>query len=101
MKIEFELPELPGYEYTGEFRPPVKGEVCLKFGAAVTDQDKYNTFNFSYPILREKGEPKILIYQWLINHNTNNDGDVEDCGYRVIYATEDHVVSMCNEFGWA
>jgi hypothetical protein len=100
MQVTLDLPEIPGYEYTGEFRPPVKGEVCLMFGKPVREQEKYNTGNASYPIMRVKAKSKIALYQWLINHNTNNDGDVEDCGYRICIATEDHIVSMCKEFGW-
>lgn len=104
MKVEIELPELPGYEYTGEFRQPTKGETCLAYGSPVkmlVAEDGFrNVSNASYPILRLKEKPKIALYQWLINHNTNNDGDVEDCGYRLICATEDHIVSMCKEFGW-
>jgi hypothetical protein len=29
MKVEIELPEIPGYEYTGEFRTPRECEVVL------------------------------------------------------------------------
>jgi len=100
MKVELELPELPHHEYTGEFRPPVEGEACLLHGQPVVGHDKYNFSSVSYPILRSKEKSKILLYQWLVNHNTNNYGDVEDCGYRLVCCTEDHVVGMCKEFGW-
>lgn len=97
MKVELNLPEVPGYEYTGEYRCPKIGEFFCNKNEAV--QCKYD-FSSEYPILRIKEKPKILLYRWLINHNTNNDGDTEDCGYRLIVATEDHVVEMCKEFGW-
>lgn len=97
MKVEIELPEVPGYEYTGEYRRPEIDEFFWNKGEAI--QCKYD-FSSEYPILRVKEKPKILLSQWLINHNANNDGDVDDCGYRLIVATEDHVVSMCKEFGW-
>lgn len=97
MKVELELPEVPGYEYTGEYRRPEINEFF--WNSVIVVQCKYD-FSFEYPILRVKEKPKILIYRWLINHNTNNDGDEEDCGYRIINATEDHVASMCAEFGW-
>jgi hypothetical protein len=100
MKVEFELPELPGYEYTGEFRPPVKGEVCPYFGKPVREQEKYDGGNVSYPIMRVKAKPRIVIYQWLINHNTNFGKDEFDCGHTVVYATEDNVTAKCTEFGW-
>jgi hypothetical protein len=101
MKVELDLPEIPGYEYTGEFRPPVKGEVCLMFGKPVREQEKYNTGNASYPILQVKEKPRIIIYQWLINHNTSNDpDDVFDVGYRVINSTEDYVVGCAKIYGW-
>jgi hypothetical protein len=91
MKVTLDLPEIPGYEYTGEFRPPVKGEVCLMFGKPVREQEKYNTIVASYPIMRAKEKPKIVIYQWLIKH---------DSGYRVLYATEDYIVGACQLYGW-
>ena len=96
MKVEIELPEIPGYEYTGEYRQPRAFEIALVDGHPLTAQ----YWNGSHFILRYKGKPKIIIYQWLINHNTNDDGDSQDCGYRVINATEDHIASLCNEFGW-
>ena len=97
MKVEIELPEVPGYEYTGEYRSPETGEFFGHNGEA--KQCTYHGCS-EYPILRVKEKPKILLYQWLINHNNNNYGDVKDCGYRLIVATEDHVVEMCKEFGW-
>ena len=108
MKVELDLPELPCHEYMGEFRPPVKGEVCLvhdqpqeKLTLSVVGVEKFNTGNVSYPILRSKEKPRILIYQWLINHNTANDpDDAFHAGYRVVNATEDYVAGCCNEFGW-
>jgi hypothetical protein len=97
MKVEIELPEVHGYEYTGEYRPPNIGELFWDNQKVV--QCSYSLTS-EYPILRVKEKPKILLYQWLINHNNNNDEDVEDCGYRLIVATEDHIVSVCKEFGW-
>ena len=31
MKIEIELPEINGYEYTGEYREPAKGDSYLDY----------------------------------------------------------------------
>jgi hypothetical protein len=97
MKVEIDLPEIPDYEYTGEYRRPEINEFFWNQGEVVKCQ--YD-FCSEYPILRPKQKPKIALYQWLINHNTNRLEDTSDCGYRFICATEDHVVSMCKEFGW-
>jgi hypothetical protein len=96
VKVEIELPELPGYEYTGEYREPKSGETALLEGEAYA----CSYWNGPHFILRAKQKPKIALYQWLINHNTNRLEDTSDCGYRLICATEDHIVSMCKEFGW-
>ena len=100
MKVEIEVPELPGYEYTGEYRPFVFGEFFY-------DKNEVHkaTWNSSscYPIMKAikpKEKPKIKLYQWLINHNTNFGKDEFDCGHTVVYATEDNVTAKCTEFGW-
>jgi hypothetical protein len=100
MKVELELPELPGYEYTGQYRP-------FEFGEFFYDKNEVHkaTWNSSscYPIMKaikRKEKPKIVLYQWLVNHNTNLQQDTFDCGYRVVCCTEDHMVAMCKEFGW-
>jgi hypothetical protein len=98
MKVEIELPELPGFEYTGEWRVPNPFEPALVNGHPLACQYWYGQHFILRP--KQKPKPKIVIYQWLINHNTNNDGDVEDCGYRICTATEDHIASVCKEFGW-
>ena len=100
MKIEIELPEIPGFEYTGEYRPFVVGELYYDENEVQTA-----TWNSSscYPIMKAikpKEKPKIKLYQWLINHNTSLAEDTFDCGYRIVVATEDHVAEMCTEFGW-
>jgi hypothetical protein len=105
VKVEIELPELPGYEYTGEYREPKSGETALLEGVAYAYACSYkfpekSFWNGPHFILRAKQKPKIALYQWLINHNTNRLEDTSDCGYRLICATEDHIVSMCKEFGW-
>lgn len=100
MQVTLDLPDLPYHEYTGEFRPPKDGECCLLHGQPTVGVDKYNTGNNSYPILRSKVKPKIVIYRWLINHNTNTDDDATDCGYRVIVSTEDYIAAMCTPYGW-
>jgi len=100
MKIEFELPDLPGYEYTGEYRSFVAGEFYY-------DENEVHKAACEscgcYPIMKAiktKEKPKIKLYQWLMNHNTNLAEDKFDCGYRIVVATEDHMVAMCREFGW-
>jgi hypothetical protein len=97
MKVELNLPEIPGYEYTGEYRPFAVGEFYYDEGGI--NRATWNSSSH-YPIVRAKAKPKILLYQWLVNHNTNNDGDEKDCGYRICVTTEDHMVGMCKEFGW-
>lgn len=96
MKVEIDLPEIPGFEYTGEWRVPNPFEPALVNGHPLACQHWHG----QHFILRPKQKPKIALYQWLINHNTNFAKDEFDCGYRLICATEDHIVSMCKEFGW-
>lgn len=97
MQVTLDLPELPYHEYTGEYRPPKAGEPYSCDGEIVKAQFDLSS---EYPILRKKEKPKIVIYRWLINHNTNTDDDVTDCGYRVIVSTEDYIAAMCAPYGW-
>ena len=55
MKIELELPEIEGFEYTGEYRIPLYGEYYQILREA--QQNKGKTYNYNYPILRKK-KPK-------------------------------------------
>ena len=51
MKVELELPTAPkGYEYTGEYRPPRKGERFFYGGSALMSDIDYRSEH--YPILR-------------------------------------------------
>jgi hypothetical protein len=100
VKVEIELPELPGYDYTGEYREPKTGETALLEGEAFICQPPCSYWNGPHFILRAKQKPRIALYQWLINHNTNFGKDEFDCGYTVVYATEDNVTAKCTEFGW-
>ena len=93
MKIEIELPEIPGYEYTGEYREPQAFEIALVDGIPLIAQ----YWNGSHFILRHKGKPKIVIYQWLIK---SNGSDPSDRGYRVINGTEDRIIALCSEYNW-
>jgi hypothetical protein len=57
MKIELDLPEIEGYEYTGEYRNVKEGEAFSEEGSAVVamlDDD------CQYPILKRKA-PKYLV----------------------------------------
>jgi len=60
MKIEIELPEIPGYEYTGEFRKATYDEYYLDI-----DTDRFLEYNeirkteYSYPILKKLDDPKL------------------------------------------
>ena len=93
MKIEIELPEIPGYEYTGEYRQPQAFEIALVDGHPLMAQ----YWNGSHFILRHKEKPKILIYQWLIK---SSGSDPSDRGYRVINGTEDRVLALCSKYNW-
>ena len=37
MKIELDLPEVPGYEYTGEYRSPLAGDMYYDDGPLLAD----------------------------------------------------------------
>ena len=58
MKVEIELPEIAGYEYTGESRTPLNGEWFMFEGEALNDRDQTS----HYYILRKipKPEPTLL-----------------------------------------
>ena len=98
MKVEIELPEVPGYEYTGEYRPPNIGELFWSNQKVV--ECSYGSLTSEYPILRVKEKPRILIYQWMINCSANTNGDTWDRGYRVINGTEEYITGLCSEFGY-
>ena len=91
MKVELELPEVAGYEYTGEYRPFAVGEFYYN-----ENEVHKATWSSSscYPIMKaikRKEKPKIVIYSWLVS------GDV---GYTNIVATEDFIVDVCKRAGW-
>ncbi len=89
MKVEIDLPEIPGYEYTGEYRPYTTGEFYYDHGGA--QKANWDSGGY-YPILRKKEKPKIIIYQWLVS------GDV---GYTTLNATEEFMVDVCKRAGWS
>jgi hypothetical protein len=62
MKIELDLPEIEGYEYTGEYRPPQKNEFFSEEGKAVLSR---HDSSCDYPILKKKA-PK---YYTMDTHN--------------------------------
>lgn len=97
MQVTLDLPDLPYHDYTGEFRPPKAGETCLLHGQPIVGHDNYNTGNASYPILRSKEKPKIVIYQWLIKSSCT---DPSDRGYRIINGTEDRIIALCSKFNY-
>jgi hypothetical protein len=57
MKITFDLPDIEGYEYTGEYRPPQKKEFFSEEGKAVLSR---HDSSCDYPILKKKA-PKYAI----------------------------------------
>ena len=79
MKIELELPEIPGYEYTGEYRPPKAGEwFCAGDGTATR---AWHNFTSCHPILRkvEPSKPKYRPYKgaelaWLVGQRVVRKG---------------------------
>ena len=50
MKIELELPEIEGFEYTGEYRAPKKGEWFFDSGEALMETSEDSC---EYPILKK------------------------------------------------
>ena len=83
MKIEIDLPEIKGYEYTGEYRPPRNDEWFLD-----TDHLEYlavKAFNnydieYQYPILRKLDDPKLPT-KWHfhdIDKNEAKDNEIID-----------------------
>lgn len=97
MKVELDLPEIPGYEYTGEYRPFVVGEFYYDEGKV--QKAEWGSCGL-YPIMRLKPKPPIIIYKWLVNYNTSTDNDPADVGYAVFDATEDHIDALRKEYGW-
>lgn len=97
VKVELELPEIPGYEYTGEYRPVLTGELYQDKGSI--QKAGWDTIG-CYPIARPKTKPPIIIYKWLVNYNTSTDNDPVDVGYAILEATEDHIDALCKEYGW-
>jgi len=60
MKVEIELPEIEGYEYTGEYRVPRKGEYTLGFTSLTVCSIKYDcSMNGSSHILK-KVKPSLI-----------------------------------------
>jgi len=60
MKVEVDLPEIEGYEYTGEYREPKKGEYILGYATLTACMIKYeDSMNFNNHILK-KVEPSLV-----------------------------------------
>ena len=74
MKVELELPEIEGFEYTGEYRKAKSGEYW-GVGFTIYTGPSINP----YPILREK--------RWRADFKT---GYFTLCGGKVSYAIEDN-----------
>ena len=79
MKITLDLPDIEGFEYTGEYRTPVKDEYFANGEAA-----KLATVHAChYPILKKK-EPEYKVFK--IGKNTdggeylNIDKSIQGCG---------------------
>lgn len=75
MKVEIELPEIEGYEYTGEYRTPRKGEYGYNHatGLPFTALES-NAYMVSH--ILEKVEPSLagmLCYVW--DDGFEDDGD--------------------------
>ena len=56
MKIKIDLPEIKGYEYTGEFRQPRKGEYGIDLRTNIIEQT-----NNDYVIFKSKGDGTEIV----------------------------------------
>jgi len=65
MKVSIELPEAPGFEYTGEYRKPVVGEWFLNVEKVPTKSPTNR--GSPYPILKKK---EVYYHSFLINEHT-------------------------------
>ena len=81
MKIELDLPEIEGFEYTGEYRIAEPGEYILIHDYTITAQGRSS----KYPILKKKA-PK---YKLLSHKQSIKDDDVIE--YVEIKALEEAV----------
>ena len=97
MKVEIDLPEIAGCEYTGEYRQPKSGELFSREGEMI---EATVDLHSEYPILRKKEKLRIVIYQWLVNKNTNSEDDAWDCGYQVLNGTVDYMMGLSSKYGW-
>jgi len=93
MQVTLDLPEIPGYEYTGEWRVPNPFEPALVNGHPLACQYWYG----QHFILRPKQKPKIVIYQWLVKASSK---DPSDCGYRILNGTEDRIIALCSTYNY-
>ena len=62
MKVEIDLQEIEGFEYTSEYRTPKVGEYILIAGSVITAQGH----TYEYPILK-KIEPEYQVI-WINKH---------------------------------
>jgi len=83
MKVSIDLPEIEGFEYTGEYRKPVIGEWFLNVEKVPT---KSLTVRGSpYPILKKK---ESYYHSFLINEHTYIDIKSLGDALNIIEATQ-------------
>jgi hypothetical protein len=83
MKIELDLPEIEGYEYTGEFRVPAVGEYISFNNKA--KENKNDCLIIQHIILKKKA-PKY--------HTFTSSHPFHECEYVEIKALEDALTLM-------
>jgi len=71
MKIEIELPEIEGYEFTGEYRDPKMNEYYLDGGEIEIAEDIYSKAKL---ILTKLDDPKLPEKNSLATLPSQNDG---------------------------
>ena len=92
MKVELDLPEIKGFEYTGEWRDPKKGEYYMynrTFQKAIR-----LTTDIDVPILKKK-EPEYLVFDSNVSRPVSQSGK-----YVSINALEDamQIIKDCGKY---